>query len=282
MRVFFLIHLILFALSCSAQEPKKEKESAVKPLQPKGAEQADMAAEPTLPSAYNMVLVQSLEKAHRKTAFQQKGMVAFDIALYFRGQKRLEGRITASTDSKYVRLDRTDGVTVVYNGKSVYKFPAGMEYPGARFDIFTWQYFFMAPFKFSDPGTQWEPLKPAPLGELLCQRAKLTFEKGTGDSPEDWYIIYQNPETKRLHAMAYIVTFKTAKPEAEKEPHAITYSEYESVDGIPIATEWAFWGWSEKNGLGKQLGRAEITNIEFLELTPDFFKPQPGATHVPY
>lgn len=46
-----------------------------------------------------------------------------------------------------------------------------------------------------------------PLDEKDHQTAKLTFEKGIGDAPDDWYVVYTDPENNTMQAAAYIVTF---------------------------------------------------------------------------
>ncbi len=201
--------------------------------------------------------------------------------LYFGGSKRLEATITALTNSTKVRLDRADGLSLIYDGHTVYQSPASAEYGGARFDIFTWQYFFMAPFKFSDPGANWEYLGDKQLQGKSYEAAKLTFEAGTGDAPDDWYIAYKHPDTHRLFSMAYIVTFNKSREKAEEEPHAITYHDYEEVDGVPFATRWQFWMWTEARGIFDQLGRAEIANVRFLDPDPIFFTVGEDAKEVP-
>lgn len=249
------------------------------------AEDAAQAApeEPTV-EAGPIPLVSSIRRAHRVSDFHQREAIAFDLELRFGGQKRLEARITSRTNSTAMRLDREQvNITVVYDGEGVYKYPAGgVEYPGARFDLFTWQYFALAPFKFEDPGTQWEPMGDARLGgEKNYRTARLTFAPSTGDAPGDWYIAYQDKESEQLHALAYIVTYGgTSVSDAEREPHAIVYETYKLVDGIPIATEWTFWMWSAEEGLGEQLGRASLRNIAFMEPPPGFFEPEQGAVPV--
>ncbi len=102
---------------------------------------------------------------------------------------------------------------------------------------------------------------------------KLTFKQGIGDAPDDWYIIYAHPEKHMINAAAYIVTAGKTKVEAEKDPHAIQYENYQLVDGIPLATTWTFWSWSEENGLIKQLGMAQLSDFKFVSITEPIFQP---------
>lgn len=78
---------------------------------------------------------------------------------------------------------------------------------------------------------------------------KLTFGQNTGDAPDDRYVIYQEPKTGLMHAAAYIVTSGRKKEKAGENPHVIVYRDYIKVDGIPLATKWAFHAWDKEHGL---------------------------------
>jgi hypothetical protein len=151
----------------------------------------------------------------------------------------------------------------------------------ARFDIFTWQYFFALPYKLSDKGTKWELLGDKKLTEQNFPSGKMTFELGTGDAPDDWYVVYAN-EDNLINGAGYIVTFGgTPAEKAVENAHAITYSNYQMINGFPFATEWEFYNWSETEGLkGEPIGSAKIKNIKLLTKDDaDFSKPT-SATEV--
>ena len=102
---------------------------------------------------------------------------------------------------------------------------------------------------------------------------KLSFEAGTGDAPDDWYVLYADEDSQLLQVAAYIVTAGQSQEEAEEDPHAIEYLNYQTVDGVPFATEWKFWGWRTEEGLTDQLGSANVSNIKLLDDTGDVFTP---------
>ncbi len=225
-------------------------------------------------------LIADLEQAHNVKAFIQKEAVVFDLVIFSQGEKRIEANITAATNSAGVKLERSNGVKLVYDGAKVWQTPSDLEYRSARFDIFTWQYFFMAPFKFSDPGTQWKAIGEKQLGGKAYDAAKLTFEDETGDSPKDWYIAYKSKATNLLECMVYIVTFGSNNTQAaEEELRAITYHDYHLVDGVPFPATWKFWLWSEEKGLHTQLGEAKVNNIHFVK-GEDFFDPPKNAKEI--
>ncbi len=224
--------------------------------------------------------LENIEEAHNKPAFMNHKAIRFNITLIFGDTERLNGKVSMTVNSGKVRLDKSDGTRIVYNGKSVYISPEYANMQGARFDIFTWQYFFALPFKLTDSGTVWETQQPRELKGKQYETARLSFEANTGDSPDDWYIIYKDPETNRLKSAAYIVTFSTEPAKAEENPHAIIYSDYEMIENAAISTHWEFYNWSKKEGLGKKLGEAEISDISFFDPAEDYFSKPENATLV--
>ncbi|CAL67309.1 DUF6503 family protein [Christiangramia forsetii] len=215
---------------------------------------------------------ENIEEAHNKTAFMMNEAVSYDIKLKFGGSPRLEGTVSMTTNSSKVRLDKADGTTVIFDGDQVYISPETAKKEGARFDIFTWQYFFAIPFKLTDPGTVWEKQQPKMLDSMEYQTAKLSFESNVGDSPDDWYVVYKDPETNRLKAAAYIVTFGSEQEKAEENPHAIVYSDYQTFKDAEIATQWSFHNWSSTDGFGEKLGEATISNVKFFSPEKELFK----------
>ncbi len=224
------------------------------------------------------VYVRSIEKAHKKEDFLKHKAISFKINILFGGNEHLDGKITMLTNSTKIRIDRKDESKLIYNGEKVFLCPKEANEKGARFDMFTWTYFFGFPYKLGDPGTKWELQNPKPLDGVEHQTARLTFEKGIGDAPDDWYVLYSDNQNV-LQAAAYIVTFGSAgdTSKAEADPHAIRYKDFVTIDGIPFATKWDFYGWTETDGMTTKIGEATITDITFLEEEGNIFETPDNA-----
>lgn len=55
---------------------------------------------------------------------------------------------------------------------------------------------------------------------------------------------------------------------------AISYSNFEMIEGIPVATSWNFWGWNAAKGFSEEMiGEARLRNIQFMEKAKLFAKP---------
>ncbi len=265
MKNLILIFSILLLISCKEEQKKENNNDEVIMSEPDGGI-GKGAVSPAVAFA------QGIESAHNKTAWNANKAVSFDIALTFGGQERLNAKVTSLTNSSKIRVDKNNNTQLIYDGENVYLCPENTESKGARFDMFTWQYFFSIPFKLTDPGTNWENLESVEMDNNTFDVGKLSFGQNIGDAPDDWYVVYQERETGLLHAAGYIVTFGADQEKAEQNPHAIVYSEYKVVDGIPIATKWSFHNWNLKDGFGEQIGEATISNLTFFNAEDKLFE----------
>ncbi len=205
-----------------------------------------------------------LENAHGFNTWYDQGTISARIDLNFRGNDRLDGTMHLSPSMDRVLIKPDDGRKVGYDGETVWLSPSDAEWKSARFDIFTWPYFIAAQFKFSDPGAIVTLEEDRELFGETYKTARLTFESGVGDAPDDWYIIYMDPDTGFLKALAYIVTFNKDTEEAEKDPHIIVYDKYRQVGGTTIPMRWEFFDWSEELGAyGDFIGEATLSEVSF-------------------
>lgn len=218
-------------------------------------------------------LVRAVESAQQLETFRSRETISFDVQLTWRGQTTFEANVLQRTDGTRIRVRKQDGAELIFDGKNSWIAPAGREYPRARFDLFTWHYFFCMPWKLSDPGTHWQDLPDRVFEGIRCRSSRLSFAPGTGDAPDDWYLVFSDTENGLLLGAVYIVTYggKEIK-EAEKEPHAIVYGDFRDIDGVPVAHTWTFYNWhTDSLDKREKLGGAVISNVRFAdEQEPDF------------
>lgn len=217
--------------------------------------------------------VGQVEEAHKKEDFLAHQAISFSIDLKFGGKERLKGKLTLLTGSGKGLIEYEDGKKIYQVNEKVFYSPDFEQTKNIRFDAYTWSYFFLFPYKLSDEGTVWQDYENPGLNGHLYEAQKLMFESGTGDAPEDWYVVYADTNTHLIEVASYIVTAHKSKEEAEKDPHAIKYEDYVNVNGVPIATKWTFWGWDEKEGLTKQLGEGTLSDVKFVNPEKGFFHP---------
>lgn len=252
------IVLALLAAGCHAPEPIETK-----PLGEAGT------------------LALQIEEAHRADAWRAHRAIAGDLYVSWGGKTILQGEMTYDWRRNRSRLDLADGTTLVFDGKQAWVSPASAEVEMARFHLHTWPYFLLAPFKLRDPGSHLVPGGTRMLDDEPHPIATMTFDPGVGDAPDDWYVVYQDPETHRLAAMAYIVTYGgTSREEAEKDPHLVVYGGYEEIAPLEgkalespvLSTAWTFYAWDEAEGSrGGPIGEVTLSNLRFVEPHRLFF-----------
>ena len=219
-----------------------------------------------------LTTVQKIEKRHQKEKFLSFDNVRFNIQLFFGGKERMNGTMTLATNSSQGLIELSDGNKVYFIKDKVYYSP-GMNEQKVRFDAYTWSYFFLMPYKLSDEGTNWSTTEIVKMNEKWYNSQRLTFDSGTGDAPKDWYQVFSDTSSNMLQVAAYIVTANKSVEKAEEDPHAISYSNYEMLKSIPVATKWEFYGWTKTDGLTDTLGNAELSDFEFVENTDSLFIP---------
>jgi hypothetical protein len=208
-----------------------------------------------------------LEAAHGVDAWRKHRAVEADIEISFGGSPMLGGTMLYDHHTGRVRLDVRDTAILFFDGERAWVSPATAEVPQARFHLLTWPYFLAAPFKLRDPGSRLDTTGVRPVDGQPCETALLTFHAGVGDSPDDWYVVYENPETGLMAAMGYIVTYGGVEAEtAEGEPHAIVYHDYTAIAGVMLSQRWTFHHWSADEGPhGDPIGEAMLSNLRFVD-----------------
>jgi hypothetical protein len=155
-----------------------------------------------------------------------------------------------------------------------------------RFYMWTPFYFLGMPFVFADPGAMQESLGRKSFQGRDYETTRITFKAGTGDSPEDYYVAYVEPDSGKLRLVEYVVTFPSLrknKPLEELEPHAILFEEWQQADGLLVPKAASFYNWKNGNIEGEPLGKLTFLAVQFSADTPDdakFAKP-PGAAVAP-
>ena len=210
-----------------------------------------------------------IRTAHRWKDYYAQEVIAFDAEYRSGGEVRFKHTFYTRPDMSEVRMDLADGRRVYYANDSIRVVPdTSSDHDRLRFQILTWPYFLLAPFKLADPGSNWEDLGEQPYAGTPHASGKLTFDAGVGDAPNDYYIAYQDPDSKRVVAMAYIVTYGDRPvAQAEARKRMISYSDYELVNGIPFATTWKFSNYDPAAPPGEVTGEVSVQNVRTMDAT---------------
>lgn len=216
--------------------------------------------------------IEKIETAHKKNKFLTNQTVCLNIEISF-GEKSSKFKLLTTPNSSAIKIEKLNGITSIYKDGAFHTNADSTMWEKELFNLFTYHYFFMVPYKLSDQGTNWQKLPNILSTGANTNSAQLTFNSDIGASPNDWYIIHYDTNTDIIRYMGYIITEgKKSVVEAEKDAHAIKYENYQDVDGIPISHQWKFYNYSKENGLGNNLfGEAKLNNVIFMNTFEDTY-----------
>ncbi|MEM7625297.1 MAG: hypothetical protein AAF333_06685 [Planctomycetota bacterium] len=225
--------------------------------------------------------IQAIEHAHHVATYEKQSAIKADMVIDF-GPMHVEGTMWFTPSMGKVRMELDGGTVIVFDGQTAWLSPADAAVPGppARFHVLTWPYFVAVPYKLDDPGTHHTDTGPHPIrgDQERLLGVKITFDAGVGDTPDDWYMSFADPDTGRLTALSYIVTYGTPTEEANKKPSIVLYDDFVEVAGVPFATTWTFHFWNPDTGIdGEPKGTAKLSDISFVTPPDDAFVKPAGA-----
>lgn len=127
-----------------------------------------------------------------------------------------------------------------YDGKNVWLLKNDPDYQGnPKFYHNLMFYFFAMPYVLGDPGTNYTALPPTELDGKMYNGYKVTYNKGIGDSSNDEYILFFDPQTHKMTWLAYTVTF--GKSEQSADWHYIKYDKWQEVNGLQLPEKITWW-----------------------------------------
>ena len=216
----------------------------------------------------------------------QKGTIAFDFdyAPVDAPERRMYTRSQVDlweSKARQKELGEDADATLGFDGTRSWITPGPEAFPSpARFWATTPYYFVGLPFVLGDPGVKFETLPDAPYEGVDHHMVKITYEAGTGDSPDDYYVLYLHPETKRLSAIRYIVAYPGFFPEGGHTPEKLMrYLDYEEVDGLLLPHRFETYTWDAEAGTRtEKVTDVTVANYALGETLPaDVFSAPDGA-----
>lgn len=136
--------------------------------------------------------------------------------------------------------------------------------PPPRFWALTPFYFIGMPFVFNDPNANFEKLaEPMAFEGKDYAQVKVTYSKEAGDSPDDYYVLLIDPETKLTKGAYYIVTSKLVAPDGPGPPKFISLDGLKDVDGVLLASGHRTFKMDDGK-IGDQMRFTEVSGVKFL------------------
>lgn len=162
------------------------------------------------------------------------------------------------------------------NKGEVWVRPEGAAFsPPPRFWALTPFYFLGIPFVFNDEKANFELLPGAMEFEgKQYTQVKVTYEKTAGDSPDDYYVLLIDPESKLTRGAYYTVTSKLVAKDGVGPPKFISLDDLEDVGGVKLAGGHRTFSMTDGE-IGEQMRFTEVSGVKWLpEGTVDLAVPQ--------
>lgn len=150
-----------------------------------------------------------------------------------------------------------------------------------RFWSLTPYYFVAVPFVFADEGVNLAKHGEITFEDRTYDLIKATFSEGTGDAPDDYYIVYIDRENKTVGGVRYVVSYPGFFPDGGHSPEKfMKYDGAQTVDGITFAKTFRTFKWDvEKNKALELATNSEMSEVSFQpELPMSHFAIPEGAT----
>jgi hypothetical protein len=137
-------------------------------------------------------------------------------------------------------------------------------------------YFYAMPFILADDGIIYEDAEPLFFDGITYPGIKISYDVGVGESPDDEYILYYNPETNKMEWLGYTVTFFSM--EKAKEFHFRRYSNWQNINGLLLPETIVSYNY-ENNIPTTAKSETKFINIKISkeQLEPDVFEAPAGA-----
>jgi hypothetical protein len=295
MRIYSKALIILVLLTSIACKEKSKTEGEAK------ATPAEREFSQYIPQSW---VVNRVEKAKSKLEETEAGMIVWNAMeahgglakwysngpLSFRfnyqpvdGSTQRDSYQTIDTWSNKARHTSTTDSTALYGWTGDTAWIKAEDSTAFKYDTKFWAltpiYFLGQPFILDGVGVNLEVLPKKMYKNQSQDVVKVTFDEGTGDAPDDYYILYFQEDNHLLSAIRYIVSYPAYFKDGGHLPEKFMEVIGENrVDGILFPTGYKTHWLTEDEEPGEYITKIDVTDIHFENNLPeDFFDMPKGA-----
>jgi hypothetical protein len=165
--------------------------------------------------------------------------------------------VTHTVPDSEMRFGWNDGQAWVLNPEEDFPTPPA-------FWALTPTYFIGIPFVFNDPNARFEKLAESKSFEGKdYTQVKVTYTDDAGDSPDDYYVLLIDPETKATRGAYYIVTHPLVAPDGPGPEKFITLDNLQNVGGVRLASSHRTFK-MENGEIGDQMRHTEVSEVRWI------------------
>lgn len=165
-----------------------------------------------------------------------------------------------------------------FDGSAYFVSEESPDFPtSTEFWALTPYYFVGMPFVLADPGTRHEKLDGLSLDGAPVDAVKVSYDPGTGEAPDDYYVLYLDPETHHMLALRYIVSWPGRfEPGTHSPEKLLRYRAPVTVGGLRFSTHYDGVKFDpETLTPGALASTVDVTDIQVGPALPDSAFSQP-------
>ncbi|MDB4265510.1 hypothetical protein N9891_02030 [bacterium] len=149
--------------------------------------------------------------------------------------------------------------------------------PPVQFWSLTPTWFLGIPFVFDDAQINAKILdEPKAFEGKDYTQVKLTYNSTAGESPDDYYVLLLDPETKVVRGAYYTVTNPLVYKGGPVTPKFITLDNLQEIDGLMLAGGHKTYSMTD-GVIGDQMRYTDVSEVAFIPRKGFDFTPPEGA-----
>ena len=172
--------------------------------------------------------------------------VSFEDEFLVPGSPPTVSRVTVEQGRRRAHIEYpATGSMAAWDGDSAWSKNWKAPFP-PRFAIHLNYYFLNLPWLTMDPGVKLveEGTGRLPRDSTEYATVLMTFEPGTGDTPNDYYRLHIDRESKQLKGYEYVATYRAILPPgvSSSPENVLVYESYDTVSGLLVPTKYTIYG----------------------------------------
>lgn len=151
-----------------------------------------------------------------------------------------------------------------------------------KFWALTPYYFLAQPFVLDGEGVNLEVLPSKSFNGKKQDVVKVTFDAGTGDAPDDYYILYFDADSHKLKVIRYIVSYPEYFKDGGHMPEKfMELLGEQNVEGILMPESYKTYWLTDDEMPGEHITNIEVSDVSFKkELPKDYFEMPENAKRI--
>ena len=242
------------------------------------AAQARLADEPAGP-----IVAAAIEAAGGLERWYANGPVRFRFRYApIAGRDPIDTIQTVDTWRSRAVHNYTDNPSISFgwDGTQAWSLTGGAELgTNARFWALTPYYFIGVPFVLADEGVNLDWEGRLDLEGSSYDVVRATFDEGTGDAPDDYYVVLIDTETRRVGGVRYIVSYQGYFPTGGHTAEKIMfYDGSQTIEGIHLPMTFRTFRWGSTGDPGFEVLGPERVRLTDSTLSDVEFLPELGES----